>query len=204
MENLKVKELREIARSRGLKGWYRLRKSDLISFIMEKEEEDSDRRSEEITQGSGLRKATPSDQKPEVSNWTKSESSIHNKVIYNKGTMYSDQKSKVSDRKSEEIIQGSGLRKTTPKDTKYLDPGAEKEPNLEEKRKARRRAKKARYRANRRARKEQELEELEDMRRELEEESNRELRIERTIAKLQESESTDYFTLRYLLLLKGY
>ncbi len=118
MENLKVKELREIARSRGLKGWYRLRKSDLISFIMEKEEEDSDRRSEEITQGSGLRKATPSDQKPEVSNWTKSESSIHNKVIYNKGTMYSDQKSKVSDRKSEEIIQGSGLRKTTPKDTK--------------------------------------------------------------------------------------
>ena len=78
MENLKVVELREIARSRGLKGWYRLRKSDLISFIMEKEKE--------------------------------------------------------------EITQGSGLRKTTPKDTKYheLDPGAEKEPNLEEKRKARR------------------------------------------------------------------
>ncbi len=33
MESLKVKDLREIARSRGLKGWYRLRKSDLISFI---------------------------------------------------------------------------------------------------------------------------------------------------------------------------
>ncbi len=31
---LKVPELREIARSRGLKGWYRLRKSDLISFII--------------------------------------------------------------------------------------------------------------------------------------------------------------------------
>ncbi len=33
MESLKVKDLREIARSRGLKGWYRLRKSDLISLI---------------------------------------------------------------------------------------------------------------------------------------------------------------------------
>ncbi len=37
MNNLKVKELREIARSRGLKGWYRLRKSDLISFITSEE-----------------------------------------------------------------------------------------------------------------------------------------------------------------------
>ncbi len=37
MEKLRVKELREIARSRGLKGWYRLRKSDLISFIMSEE-----------------------------------------------------------------------------------------------------------------------------------------------------------------------
>ncbi len=40
MENLKVVELREIARSRGLKGWYRLRKSDFISFIMEKLKEE--------------------------------------------------------------------------------------------------------------------------------------------------------------------
>ncbi len=32
-KNLKVVELREIARSRGLRGWYRLRKSELISFI---------------------------------------------------------------------------------------------------------------------------------------------------------------------------
>ena len=31
---MKVVELRDIARSRGLKGWYRLRKSDLISFII--------------------------------------------------------------------------------------------------------------------------------------------------------------------------
>ena len=37
MEKLRVKELREIARSRGLKGWYRLRKSDLISFIVSEE-----------------------------------------------------------------------------------------------------------------------------------------------------------------------
>ena len=51
--NLKVKELREIARSRGLKGWYRLRKSDLISFItseeqrQEREIEEMRRRQEE-------------------------------------------------------------------------------------------------------------------------------------------------------------
>ncbi len=38
MESLKVKDLREIARSRGLKGWYRLRKSDLISFIASEEQ----------------------------------------------------------------------------------------------------------------------------------------------------------------------
>ena len=37
MENLKVKELRDIARSRGLSGWYRLRKSELISFIKDNE-----------------------------------------------------------------------------------------------------------------------------------------------------------------------
>ena len=79
---------------------------------------DSDRKSEEITQGSGLRKATPSDQKPKDSDRTKSKSPIYNKVIYNKGTMYSDQKPKVSDRKSEEITQGSGLRKATPSDQK--------------------------------------------------------------------------------------
>ncbi len=38
MNNLKVPELREIARSRGLKGWYRLRKSDLISSIISEEQ----------------------------------------------------------------------------------------------------------------------------------------------------------------------
>ena len=62
----------------------------------------SDRKSEEITQGSGLRKATPSDQKPKVSDRTKSESPIYNKVIYNKEAMYSDQKPKVSDRTKSE------------------------------------------------------------------------------------------------------
>ncbi len=35
---MKVVELRDIARSRGLKGWYRLRKSDLISFIISEEQ----------------------------------------------------------------------------------------------------------------------------------------------------------------------
>ncbi len=38
MESLRVKELREITRSRGLKGWYRLRKSDLISLIVAEEQ----------------------------------------------------------------------------------------------------------------------------------------------------------------------
>ncbi len=37
-KNLKVLELRKIARSRGLKGWSRLRKSDLISFIISEEQ----------------------------------------------------------------------------------------------------------------------------------------------------------------------
>ncbi len=38
MESLRVKELREIARSRGLNGWYRLRKFDLISLIVAEEQ----------------------------------------------------------------------------------------------------------------------------------------------------------------------
>ena len=38
MNSMKVVELRDIARSRGLKGWYRLRKSDLISFIISEEQ----------------------------------------------------------------------------------------------------------------------------------------------------------------------
>ena len=37
-KNLKVLELREIAKSRGLKGYSRLRKSELILFIMSEEE----------------------------------------------------------------------------------------------------------------------------------------------------------------------
>ena len=48
---MKVPELREIARSRGLKGWYRLRKSDLISFIItndtEREAEEQRRQDED-------------------------------------------------------------------------------------------------------------------------------------------------------------
>ncbi len=43
---MKVVELREIARSQGLKGWYRLRKSDLISFIKNNENHSSDRATE--------------------------------------------------------------------------------------------------------------------------------------------------------------
>ncbi len=37
-KNLKVSELREIARSLKLRGWYRLRKAELISFIMSEEQ----------------------------------------------------------------------------------------------------------------------------------------------------------------------
>ena len=43
MNHLRIVELREIARSQGLKGWYRLRKSDLISFIRDNENHSSDR-----------------------------------------------------------------------------------------------------------------------------------------------------------------
>ena len=46
MESLKVKDLRDIARSRGLKGWYRLRKSDLISLTHQMSDVSSKRRSE--------------------------------------------------------------------------------------------------------------------------------------------------------------
>ena len=45
-KNLKVSELREIAKSRGLKGYSRLRKSELISFIMS--EEERQRKAEEL------------------------------------------------------------------------------------------------------------------------------------------------------------
>ena len=34
-ENLKVSDLRDIARSRGLRGWSKLKKDDLISFIVD-------------------------------------------------------------------------------------------------------------------------------------------------------------------------
>ena len=37
--NLKIIELREIAKSRGLRGWTRFNKSDLISFIEKRERE---------------------------------------------------------------------------------------------------------------------------------------------------------------------
>ena len=50
MESLRVKELREIARSRGLKGWYRLRKSDLISLIVAEETQIERRRQEQFEQ----------------------------------------------------------------------------------------------------------------------------------------------------------
>ncbi len=58
-KNLKVLELREIAKSRGLKGWYRLRKSDLISFIISEEQqqqrqiEETKRRQEEAQRQEG-------------------------------------------------------------------------------------------------------------------------------------------------------
>ena len=45
-ENLRVSDLREIARSQRLKGWSRLRKDNLISFIIENENFTSDRATE--------------------------------------------------------------------------------------------------------------------------------------------------------------
>ncbi len=46
MNYLKVPKLREIARSLGLKGYSRLKKSDLISFIKDNENYSSDRATE--------------------------------------------------------------------------------------------------------------------------------------------------------------
>ena len=37
-KNLKVSDLRDIAKSRGLRGWTRLRKTNLISFIIDNED----------------------------------------------------------------------------------------------------------------------------------------------------------------------
>ncbi len=50
MESLRVQELREIARSRRLKGWYRLRKSDLISLIVAEETQIERGRQERLEQ----------------------------------------------------------------------------------------------------------------------------------------------------------
>ncbi len=152
MENLKVVELREIARSRGLKGWYRLRKSDLISFIMKKEKEE---KYHELDPEEDIKyhKLDPEEED----------------IKYHK-----------LDPEEEEL---------KPKDIKYheLDP--------EEKRKAKRRAKKARYRANRRARKESKsLKITRITSKKLEEEKNMELR-----AKLEEIELNNYFMLKFAL-----
>ncbi len=156
MENLKVVELREIARSRGLKGWYRLRKSDLISFIMKKEKEE---KYHELDPEEDIKyhKLDPEEED----------------IKYHK-----------LDPEEEEL---------KPKDIKYheLDP--------EEKRKAKRRAKKARYRANRRARKESKsLKITRITSKKLEEEKNMELR-----AKLQEIELNNYFMLKFALYQMG-
>ncbi len=45
-ENLKVSDPRDIARSHGLRGWSKLRKDDLISFIVDNEEYPTDRATE--------------------------------------------------------------------------------------------------------------------------------------------------------------
>ena len=45
-KNLKVSDLRDIAKSRGLRGWTRLRKTNLISFIIDNEDFTSDRATE--------------------------------------------------------------------------------------------------------------------------------------------------------------
>ena len=46
-ENLRVSDLRNIAKSWGLRGWSKLRKDDLISFIMDNEEYPTDRATED-------------------------------------------------------------------------------------------------------------------------------------------------------------
>ena len=45
-KSLRVKDLREILRSRGLKGWSKLKKDDLIYFIIDNEEYPTDRASD--------------------------------------------------------------------------------------------------------------------------------------------------------------
>ncbi len=49
MSYLRVKDLRKIAKSRGLRGYSRLKKSDLISFIRNNESSPSDRATEVAT-----------------------------------------------------------------------------------------------------------------------------------------------------------
>ncbi len=46
-KNLKVSDLRDIARSQGLRGWSKLKKDDLISFIIGNEEYPTDRATED-------------------------------------------------------------------------------------------------------------------------------------------------------------
>ncbi len=47
MESLRVKDLREIAKSKGLKGFYKLRKSELISLINKSESYQIEQRRQE-------------------------------------------------------------------------------------------------------------------------------------------------------------
>ena len=46
-ENLRVSDLRDIAKSRGLRGWSKLKKDNLISFIADNEEYPTDRVTED-------------------------------------------------------------------------------------------------------------------------------------------------------------
>ncbi len=46
-ENLKVSDLQDIARYHGLRGWSKLRKDDLISFVVDNEEYPTDRATED-------------------------------------------------------------------------------------------------------------------------------------------------------------
>ena len=46
-KNLRVSDLRDIAKSRGLRGWSKLKKDDLISFIIGNEEYPTDRATED-------------------------------------------------------------------------------------------------------------------------------------------------------------
>ncbi len=56
---MKISELRDVARSQGWKGWSRLRKSDLILFISERERREAAKREFQKNLPTSTLKPTP-------------------------------------------------------------------------------------------------------------------------------------------------